>query len=153
MQRRMPSLIRALQLQDCNLKTPSEMDVFKPPTLPTPAGAIFVDAAKGVDTAAGTEAAPLKSIAAAVAKASGAKATIVLRAGTYYTDTVHIGKEHSGLTIQNYAGEKVTVSGGVPLSIAAADWKKDPAKAGRYVADLSGKVRCFGLNFGTPTPL
>ena len=126
-------------LQDCGLTTPAEMDVFKPPTYPTPADAIVVDAEKGSDSAAGTAAAPLKTIAAAVAKAAGKKATVVLNAGTYHTDTVQIGKEHSGLTIQNATGAAVTVSGGVPLSIAASDWKPDPLKPARMVADLKGK--------------
>ena len=133
------TLFEALQLQDCGLTTPAEMGVFKPPTYPTPADAIVVDAEKGSDSAAGTAAAPLKTIAAAVAKAAGKKATVVLNAGTYHTDTVQIGKEHSGLTIQNAAGAAVTVSGGVPLSIAASDWKPDPLKPGRMVADLKGK--------------
>ena len=98
-----------------------------------------MDAAKGSDSGAGTSAAPLKTIMAAVAKAAGAKATVVLKAGTYYTGTVNIGKEHSGLTIQNAAGEAVTVSGGVPLTVAAADWKPDPLMKGRMVADMKGK--------------
>ena len=54
----------------------------------------------------------------------------MLKEGTYYTDTVQIGPEHSGLTIQNEDGANVTVSGGVPLSIGAADWKPDPLMKG-----------------------
>lgn len=132
------TLFEALQLQDCGLTTPTEYDEFKPPTFPAPAGSIYVDAAKGSDSNAGTAAAPMKTIAAAVAKA-GEKATVVLKAGTYHTDTVNIGAEHSGLTIQNDAGAAVTVSGGVPLTVAAADWKPDPLMKGRMVADLKGK--------------
>lgn len=133
------TLFEALQLQDCGLTTPAEMDEFKPPSFTAPADAIYVDAASGSDSAVGTAAAPLKSIQAAVAKAQGSKATVVLKAGTYYTDTVQIGKEHSGLTVQNAPGEAVTVSGGVPLSVAASDWKPDPLMKGRMVADLKGK--------------
>ena len=133
------TLFEALQLQDCGLTTPAGMDDFKPPSFSAPPGAIYVDAASGSDSAAGTAAAPLKTIEAGVAKAKGSKATVVLKAGTYYTDTIQIGKEHSGLTIQNAAGEAVTVSGGVPLSLAASDWKADPLMKGRMVADLKGK--------------
>jgi|EP01046_Picozoa_sp_COSAG06_P042502 hypothetical protein len=132
------TLFEALQLQECGLTTPTEMDEFKAPSFPAPAGSIYVSPT-GSDSAAGTAAAPLKTIAAAVAKAKGAKATVVLKAGTYHTDTVQIGKEHSGLTIQNAAGEAVTVSGGVPLTVAASDWKADPLMKGRMVADLKGK--------------
>ena len=50
----------------------------------------------------------------------------MLRAGTYYTDTVHITEELAGLTIQNYNGENAVVSGGVPLTIPASAWKPYP---------------------------
>jgi hypothetical protein len=36
---------------------------------------------------------------------------------SYYTDTVNIGADKSGLTIQNFNGEAATVSGGVALNL------------------------------------
>ena len=132
------TLFEALQLHDCNLETPKEMDVFTPERFPTPFDAVFADATKGEDGNKGTEAAPVKTIAKAVALATGANATVVLRAGTYHTDTVQISTMHSGLTIQNYNGESVTVSGGVPLRIPKTTWVADPLMKGRYVTDLAG---------------
>ena len=39
-------------------------------------------------------------------------ATVLLRTGSYHIDqTIELGTEHSGLTIQNYEGELVTVRG------------------------------------------
>jgi hypothetical protein len=91
--------------------------------------ALYVDAAKGSDAAAGSLSAPLKTIGAAVKKASGG-GTIYLRAGIFHlTETVEI--MHSGITIQPYQGvngqsEEVTVSGGVVLR---PNWKKVPSLA------------------------
>ena len=131
------TLFEALQLQDCNLPTPAEMDVFKPESFPTPSGALFVDPIKGSDKNDGAQTSPFKTIVAAVA-AAGAKQAVLLRAGNYYTDTVQVTKKQSGLTIQNYNGEEVIVSGGTPLSIAKSAWKPDPKKPGRFVANLTG---------------
>ena len=53
--------------------------------IPPPAGALFVDGVKGNDAAAGTEAAPLKTVErAAELSLSVDSPTIVLRAGVYY---------------------------------------------------------------------
>ena len=71
---------------------------------------------QGSDTAGtGSKAAPFQSIKHAVAAAAGSPKppTVLLRAGTYYTDTVHITAAHKGLQIQNFNGEAATVSGGV----------------------------------------
>lgn len=97
--------------------------------------AVYVNAERGSDDDAGTIAAPLRTIEAAVkavrrhrnssklqtaagaaAAASGTNATIVLRAGTYYVDRpIALFAEDSWLTITNFEDERVEVSGGVPL--------------------------------------
>lgn len=88
---------------------------------------IFVDASKGSDSAAGTMANPLKSLAAAVnmsrlSNHSISDAPLIqLREGAYYlADTIYLSKQDSGLTISAFKSdsgfEAVTLSGGVPLS-------------------------------------
>ena len=94
------TLFEALQLQECNLETPAEMDTFTPPQFPTPDAALYVSSTAGADSNPGTEASPFKTIAAAVLAAKSG-ATIVLRKGTYHTDTVLIDAEKNGLTLQN----------------------------------------------------
>ena len=102
------SLFQALQLQACNMSTPAVMDEYRPPTYGPPAGAALYVDPHGDDANPGTLERPLRSIAAAVARSAGKAsgplgATILLRGGTHYTpETVEIGPEHSGLTIQNY---------------------------------------------------
>ena len=97
------TLFQALQLQACNMTTPTVMDEYRPPHYDPPVGtALYVDPL-GDDVNPGTLEQPLRSIAAAVAKTAGkaSGATVLLRGGTHYTpETVEIGPEHSGLTIQ-----------------------------------------------------
>jgi parallel beta-helix repeat protein len=81
---------------------------------PVPAGAVFV-ATNGTDSAAGTEAAPLRTVSAAVAKAA-AGGTIVVRAGTYH-ESVGVPK---ALTIQAYPREAVWFDG----SSVVTGWTK-----------------------------
>ena len=76
-----------------------------------PAGAIVVSPS-GNDAAAGTLAAPLKTIAKAVTKATSGK-TIVLRAGTY-NETANITA--TNVTIQAYPKEAVWMDGSVKVS-------------------------------------
>jgi parallel beta-helix repeat protein len=80
-----------------------------------PAGALFVSPS-GSDSAAGTQAAPLKTVQAAVNKATTGK-TIVLRAGTYH-QTAIVSK--TGLTIQAYPNEAVWFDG----SSVVSSWTK-----------------------------
>ena len=142
------TLFQALQLQACNMTTPEAMDEYQPPSYAAPEGvALYVDYAKGDDASgAGTLEQPLRTIAAAVAKAAGTKdATVLLRGGTHYTpQTVEIGPEHSGLTIQNYAGERAVVSGAVPLSIPASAWTPHKIgsgpRAGRRGTELASGI-------------
>lgn len=108
----------AQEAQKCNvsLARPVPMLQPKPPSFPLPHTATFyVDANKGSDSNPGTIEAPFMTIPKAVmaARASDSGATIILRSGTFYlTDTIVLNNKDSGLTIQNYPNEGVTVSGG-----------------------------------------
>ncbi len=77
-----------------------------------PAGAVVVSPG-GDDAAAGTQAAPLRTLAAAVAKARTG-GTIVLRAGSYNESVVVPFQKK--LTIQSFPREAVWLDGSVPVS-------------------------------------
>ena len=121
---------------DLDLGTPTEpaeyvvWRTFPGSSQPTPSDAVHDFSA----------AAPLKTIGAAVAKAtahmaqSTAKATVVLKAGVYHGcdgkgNVCALGAAQSGLTITCAPGEDATITGGEPLAITAADWKRVPTKA------------------------
>merc|ERR1719266_521512 len=79
---------------------------------------IYVDSSTGSDSNPGSIKQPLKTIAAAVtaARKSGKGCTIFLRQGTFYLRSpVYLNSQDSDLTIQNYNGEEVWLSGGVLL--------------------------------------
>jgi hypothetical protein len=99
---------------------------------------VFVEPVHGSDTAAGTEAAPLATVEAGLARlrqlrsrgglgptpAAPAPAELVLRAGTHYLratapgQALTLGPADSQLTIRGYGGgERAVVSGGTPLSL------------------------------------
>jgi len=138
------SLFEALQLKACGMETPADEDKYKPPSYQSPGTETFV-APDGDDSNDGTIAKPLKTIAAATRKLAGkTDAIITLRAGVHYTpETVELGVEHSGLTIQNYAGEEAVVSGAVPLTIPATAWKPYAVGSGKWVV-ASGQNNVFG---------
>ena len=71
----------------------------------------------GSDSAAGTEASPLRTLGAAVGLATKSHAeAVVLRGGKYYLNsTLELTLAHSGLRIAAFEGEHVIVSGGAPL--------------------------------------
>lgn len=78
-----------------------------------PAGSLFVDAATGSDSAAGTFAAPLHTVERAIALVA-AGGTIVLRGGEYHegrsggqSSYAGITLTKAGVTIQSYPGEAV----------------------------------------------
>jgi parallel beta-helix repeat protein len=77
-----------------------------------PSGAVVV-APSGNDSAAGTSAAPLRTVAAAVTKAKSG-GTVVLRAGSYNEGVVVPFQKK--LTIQSWPGEAVWLDGSVPVS-------------------------------------
>lgn len=93
-----------------------------------PPGAIFI-APTGTDTAAGTQAAPKKTLLAAIAAAANG-ATIVCRGGEYRENAGStLGKQ---LTIQSYPGEAVWFDG----SDVQTDWT---ASGGRWWAPITVK--------------
>ena len=102
-------------------------DHWLPPRVEIPEtdGVIHVDSVQGSDaTGDGSRAKPFASIAKAVSIVHTANTTVLLHAGTYYTSQIKLETHHSGLTIQNFQGDYVTVSGGVPLTIARSAWNK-----------------------------
>ena len=82
---------------------------------------LFVDPVKGSDAAAGTLAAPLKTVAAAQHKSrstcpQAAKCMITLRGGIYYLPaTLALTAADSGLTIRSYPGEHAELSGAMAI--------------------------------------
>lgn len=79
---------------------------------PIPARSLVVSPS-GNDAAAGTQAAPLRTVAAALNKVSSG-GTIVLRAGTYHESV--IVPYNKTITMQNYPGEVVWFDGSVPVT-------------------------------------
>lgn len=80
---------------------------------PVPAGALFVSATNGSDGGSGSVGSPLKTVAAAIARA-GSGRSIVLRAGTYH-ESLFVGASKS-LRIQAYPGEAVWFDGSAPVT-------------------------------------
>jgi hypothetical protein len=78
---------------------------------------LFVDAKRGSDVNGdGSAAKPFKSVQKALELSrtlQAAKRSIVLKEGTYYLqETLQLDDRDSGLTIQNYFGDEVWISGG-----------------------------------------
>eukprot|EP00928_Gymnodinium_smaydae_P024558 TRINITY_DN19838_c1_g1_i1.p1 TRINITY_DN19838_c1_g1~~TRINITY_DN19838_c1_g1_i1.p1 ORF type:complete len:805 (-),score=72.35 TRINITY_DN19838_c1_g1_i1:236-2650(-) len=135
------SLYYALDLNDPQCKGDLEPNAGLElgETTPLPKGAFFVDPAKGVDSADGSESAPLKTIQAAIGKAPKA-GVVVLRAGFHYVDkAILLGPEHSGMTIRAYPGEKPIVSGGKRVEVS---WQPYDVRNGKniYKASLANQV-------------
>lgn len=89
---------------------------------PVPAGAIFVSPS-GSDTAAGTQAAPYRTISKATSAVPNG-GTVVIRGGRY-PEYVVVTKT---VTIQNYPGEAVWLDGAQPVTGWVADgsiWRRD----------------------------
>jgi len=80
-----------------------------------PSNALFVSASSGRDSDSGTVGSPLRSIAAAVSKATSGQ-TVVMRAGSY-NEQVVIDKP---LKLQSYPREAVWLDGSDPVS----DWSQ-----------------------------
>ena len=122
------TLFDALQLaENCNKERPKETTVKAPIYFAVPGTtSIYVDAKRGSDRASGLELSePLQTIEAAIEMArkllkSTKAVNVNLRAGTHYLkSTIHLGPDMSGVTIQNFNGERAVVSGGVPLNVGA----------------------------------
>jgi hypothetical protein len=97
------------------------------PKAPSAGGATFYVSLSGSDSGSGSVAAPFATLTRALAatRATPGTDTIVLRGGVYASQgTLVLLPEDSGLTITNYPGEEVWLSGGTPLTAAtAAQWK------------------------------
>jgi hypothetical protein len=114
------------------------------------AGAFYVDAAAGSDSAAGSLAAPFKTLPRALAatraggpRAPGQAACIVLRGGVHYLPATQVlGAADSGLTFTAMAGDAAPawVSGGVALGALA--WAPYNVTGGSniYVADVPASL-------------
>ena len=141
--RRFQDLYFALDLNDPSCPTP-----LAAPSAPArratqstqlPAGAVFV-APSGDDGAAGSEAAPLRSIQAACDLAARTSRVVVLRGGTHFlASTITLTAAHSHLRIMPYPGESPVVSGGKELQVA---WEAHDVANGKNIwkADISGQV-------------
>ena len=110
--------------------------------LPSPARAsIFVAANHGgcSDAGAGTQAAPLCTIAAALAKSrASADNDVVLRAGTFtLTSALRLTEADSGLTLRAFGKERVAVSGGMVVT----GWKESATK-GIWSAPIPASCKC-----------
>lgn len=122
------TLFDALQLTQCNVTVPSKADTYIPPWHPMPAEGIRLFVATSGDDASadGTIDKPFASLDKAVKAASAArpaKVTILVRGGSYHLSApLELTAAHSGLTIHNYNGERVRVSGGVAFSIPKKAW-------------------------------
>jgi hypothetical protein len=101
----------------------------------------YVDYASGSDRNSGTLASPFKTIQTAVSTAANKPSvTILLRGGTHYVvAAVQISAANAGLTIQNYNGEVVVVSGAVPLQPQWTKYELPVSNIGAnaFVADVS----------------
>jgi hypothetical protein len=114
-----------------------------------PSGALFVDGANGSDSKSGTSSSPLKTVKAAVSKATSGK-TIVIRKGTYHETVVVPGTKT--LTIQAYPNEAVWFDGSVPVrswTQSGSKWVTSGWKA-EFSSSMGGdahfKSRFIGSN-------
>lgn len=124
----------------CNEPPPAPVAV-PPPFYPTPhRGVLFVDYEHGHDDAVGDQLLPLKTLATAVRK-SPPGGTVLLRAGVHFLrETVELDAASSQLTIQNFEGERVWLSGGRPLGSGGQRWKKHPEMKGVWTTVLNKAV-------------
>lgn len=143
----------------CSVSPPAGMGVeggsrFGPSFAGLAGGVSFyVDPVSGSDSAAGSLAAPVRTIPAALVLARGvgtAGTTIVLRAGTHYlTATIALSAADSGLTITQYPGEAAWVSGAkalpsltwTPFNVANASgsaWTEADGQNAVYAASPGG---------------
>ena len=127
-------LFDALQLSACNVTRPIPKKRSPPiytPEVSTSSCVYYVDANVGSDSNAGSVSKPFATIAKGVeasrkvrgSSSSSTPCTINLMEGTYYQDdTIQLTEADSYLTFQNYNGQRVTISGGVPLQFEG-EWK------------------------------
>ncbi|MCA9116345.1 MAG: hypothetical protein KDA79_14765, partial [Planctomycetaceae bacterium] len=99
---------------------------------PLPEGTVrYVDAARGNDTAAGTEQSPWKTLGHAVSQLHPGE-TLCLRGGVYYEHcTVQLrGTESRPCIIRSYPGELAVIDGGLPEFQQSPEMAWEPVKDG-----------------------
>jgi hypothetical protein len=117
----------ALELTACGMTRPTP-EQMPPPSYPLPSeNAIFVDCVNGDDiTGDGSKTKPFFSIQhglASIRQITAPQRTLVLRKGVcFLVETISLTQPDSGLSIMNYPGEEVWISGGSPLTDLA--WTK-----------------------------
>lgn len=138
------SVFDGLELDSfCNVTRPEPVPL-PPPSFPLPPSGqgVYVDYLDGSDDNAGTKLKPLRTVGKAVQMTRQTTAhTIVLREGTHFlTESVLLGVADSGLTIMNYPGEEVWVSGGVPLK---TNWMEFDVQGDSniYVTDIDPSIK------------
>eukprot|EP01083_Nonionella_stella_P305540 1066275_1 len=136
-------LFDALQLAACNVTRPSAKKRFPPKYKTNTASSCtyYIDVNSGSDTNDGSLSSPFQSILKGIETTRSRRKTtpnaacvLQLMEGTYYqSQTIELTSTDSSLTIQNYNGQKVTISGGVPLQFDAP-WKLDTYEETQWVA-------------------
>ena len=144
-------------LPDCNATAAAAarfMAAHEPARRPLPpaapgAATFFVDYAGGSDANPGTQAAPLKTVSAAVAAARVARASspgaasIVLRGGTHVlSQTVVLGPQDSFTSFSAFPGEVPTITGALP--VAGLAWALHSNTTGGWQPVLNGTNAVFG---------
>lgn len=116
---------------------------------------IFVDASKGSDSAAGTSAAPLKTIGAAVARANAlnknsAASTIIVNPGVY-REAVYVssfsGQTSAAFTIQAASIGSAIIAG----SDVVSNWTSESGNSSIYSSPWQYKFGTCAIPSGWPT--
>jgi hypothetical protein len=155
----------------CNVTVPTalaaarELPALAGPPLRSVAGAtVYVDYAAGSDSAAGTQAAPFKTVARGLAatRAAGAGSAIILRAGTHFLAApLVLDARDTGLTVQSFPGEAAWLSRGTPLAGitwtpynqtgGSGTWDTFPGQNAVYGAVEGPTFHYFGNTDDAPT--
>jgi len=157
----MPSRAPLLEVFDglelktrCGVPRPKDPKDRKWPKypLPTKTFALFVDPEKGSNTNIGSIRHPFLTIERALRarRASSSHASIVLRGGLHFLkDPISLTEADSHMTIQNYDGEEVWLSGGIPLT---TNWKPYNISKGAniWMTDLPNITNVPGLMSVSP---
>lgn len=142
----------------CNVTVPASLLAersaprFRSFPLRVGAPQFFVDYASGSDSAAGTQAAPFKTVAhgLAASRAAGGGGSLVLRAGTHFmSDAATLDARDSGLAIQAFPGEEAWLSRGVPL--AGLSWQPFNTSAGPSWSVFNDSNAVYGSDGSWPS--
>mmetsp|Transcript_23005 Transcript_23005/g.69097 ORF Transcript_23005/g.69097 Transcript_23005/m.69097 type:complete len:905 (-) Transcript_23005:972-3686(-) len=109
-------------------------------------GKTIVVALDGDDANPGTAQEPVATLAKGLELCSNeANCTVAARGGTYeLSESLLLTDKHAGLTLQNYDGENVTISGGVSFSISKDAWTAEAVYPPRWETH-EGMNNVFGL--------